>query len=164
MFLEAPLINQRVRIRGRELSCCSQSWTLALKRLTSRVPKLFQGLIPCPFFSHHRSLNKNSRVPWVSGGFLERRIPGKNGSGRYAWNCILFEKTILVADQKFGLVANPLREVRHRTKRQMRIWNPVSCGLDLAGMRFGGRCPMFARLVLFAGRVPMMARYIWESS
>ena len=29
-------------------------------------------------------LSKNRiRFPWDSGGFLERRIPGKNGNGRY---------------------------------------------------------------------------------
>ena len=27
------------------------------------------------------ALFKNRPFPWVSGGFLERRIPGKNGEG-----------------------------------------------------------------------------------
>ena len=32
-----------------------------------------------PFFSS--IVPKTGRFPWVSGGFLERRIPGKNGEG-----------------------------------------------------------------------------------
>ena len=31
---------------------------------------------------NHRSVQTPDPFPWVSGGFLERRIPGKNGNGR----------------------------------------------------------------------------------
>ena len=37
------------------------------------------GLIPHSFQSSFFS--KTIRFPWVSGGFLKRRIPGKNGDG-----------------------------------------------------------------------------------
>ena len=41
----------------------------------------FYWLIPCPFFATI-VLSKNwLRSPWLFGGFLERRIPGKNGEG-----------------------------------------------------------------------------------
>ena len=33
-------------------------------------------------------LPRTGRFPWVSGGFLERRIPGKNGNGRYPQNSV----------------------------------------------------------------------------
>ena len=36
--------------------------------------------VDSPFFSII-VLFKTCRLPWVSGGFLERRIPGKNGEG-----------------------------------------------------------------------------------
>ena len=35
---------------------------------------------------NHGSFQENRRFPRVSGGFLARRIPGKNGEGRYPWN------------------------------------------------------------------------------
>ena len=38
----------------------------------------FRGLIPCPFFSAI-VLSQTSYFPRVFGGFLERRMPGKNG-------------------------------------------------------------------------------------
>ena len=31
--------------------------------------------------SNYGSFRKSDPFPWVSGGFLERRIPGKNGEG-----------------------------------------------------------------------------------
>ena len=34
-----------------------------------------------PFFSAIALFNNQIRFPWVSGGVLERRIPGKNGEG-----------------------------------------------------------------------------------
>ena len=42
--------------------------------------------MPCPFFSTIVLSKKRIRFPWVSGGVLERRIPGKNGEGtRESW-------------------------------------------------------------------------------
>ena len=41
---------------------------------------LFLGWSPCPLFATI-VLSNWIRFPWVSGGFLERRIPGKNGEG-----------------------------------------------------------------------------------
>ena len=38
-------------------------------------------MIPCPFFSTIVLSKNRIRFPWVSGGFLERMIPGKNGEG-----------------------------------------------------------------------------------
>ena len=39
------------------------------------------GLISFPFFSTIVLSKNRIRSPWGSGGFLERRIPGKNGEG-----------------------------------------------------------------------------------
>ena len=39
------------------------------------------GSLPFPFFSSIVPSKNRSRFPWVSGGFLERRIPGKDGEG-----------------------------------------------------------------------------------
>ena len=48
-------------------------WELSFE--SSRGCFLVHSLQPS-FFS-----NTDRRVPWVSGGFLESRIPGKNGEG-----------------------------------------------------------------------------------
>ena len=42
--------------------------------------------VDSPFFSTIALSRKKGRFPKVSGGFLERRIPGKNGNGRYRLN------------------------------------------------------------------------------
>ena len=43
-----------------------------------------RGRFPIPILFSHRSVSKTRTFSWVSGGFVERRIPGQNG-GRYPW-------------------------------------------------------------------------------
>ena len=45
----------------------------------NQKPSIILG-VDSPFFSTI-AFPKTSRSPWVSGGFLERRIPGKDGEG-----------------------------------------------------------------------------------
>ena len=48
-----------------------------------------------PFVSTSVLALTTSRFPSVSGGFLERRIPGKNGNGKYPYSrrCIDYTHT-----------------------------------------------------------------------
>ena len=46
--------------------------------LVCQMLQTFWGLIPCPFFSAILLFNRIC-FPWVFGGFLKRRIPGKTG-------------------------------------------------------------------------------------
>ena len=39
------------------------------------------GVDSFSILSNHRSFRRPDPFSWVSGGFLERRIPGKNGEG-----------------------------------------------------------------------------------
>ena len=60
---------------AKSLSPCPLFSSIVLTILT------FLGLIPCPFCSSIVLSKNRIRFPWVSGGFLERRLPGKNGEG-----------------------------------------------------------------------------------
>ena len=61
----------------KHLTPCGQSG--GLRRLRARET-VYSCDLDSPFFSTIVFL-KNRPIPWVSGGFLERRIPGKNGEG-----------------------------------------------------------------------------------
>ena len=45
--------------------------------VVERPKNVLEGIL----FNHRSFEKKNSRFPWVSGGFLEIRVPGKNGNG-----------------------------------------------------------------------------------
>ena len=74
---------------GGRLTWLESAWFFSFRRLarrseTRKTVPLFWGLMPHSFqpYSFQPSFfSETSRFPWDSGGFLERRIPGKNGEG-----------------------------------------------------------------------------------
>ena len=67
-------------------------------KLATRSASTLLGL-DSPFFSTIVPFKKQ-RFPWAFGGFLERRIPRKNGNGRYPWNSRRIAKLLTPSLQK----------------------------------------------------------------
>ena len=62
------------------------------------LERMVQGLTPHSF--QPRFFSKTGRYLWVSGGFLERRIPGKNGPGV---DSPFFSTNVLLKDRPLSL-------------------------------------------------------------
>ena len=62
---------------GETTKSLQNSWCCLAPFLQANV----QGVDSFSILFNHRSFLLHRRFPWVSGGFLERRIPGKNGEG-----------------------------------------------------------------------------------